>query len=603
MNQTSSQQDFDDGTFGTIYNDWVKKLEQNFKDKLSNYSMTNLTASINGTTNFHDFLKGVLMLINPENDYDYRKTQLIRNVVIIVFYSLVVIVSLFGNLLVCYVILSKRRMLLKRTNILIVNLAFSDLMMTIINIPLNIIRLLLDNWPFGLFLCKVVPFIQVTSVYVSTFSMTIIAINRYQALISSFEKKIINIRSNQFNSLIIIIFIWILALLLSIPHAIYNEIVHVFTFRFMIRCRVDYPESHYRQWVTLITFLTQYLIPLSITAIVYLLIGIQIWQRARLGAMTKEQINFHAKSKKKTLRILVLVVVVFAVSWFPLNLYHILTDFGSSHYYNSTTFLICHWFAMSSVCYNPFIYFGLNKEYRNGAKALLSKIQCFNSESSSFDGHEYSHNDNQQSPFTGTNLINKTALTTTRKVEMKCLNGLTTKNGIRNSELIKSDYSKTVNSKNKSNVNKSNNINKSNVNKSNNMNKSNNVNKSNVNKSNVNKSNNVNKLNFVDEKLNFVDEKRFRNDFSHMICVPVKQPVDCIRKTSSSSGCSHSSFSASSSASITTNRKLSSFNQFSNNSIVSSDNKVDKNDTFIQDLDKTDEDVQIHYQVEFYRAN
>ena len=301
---------------------------------------------------------------STENDPFHRRTQLVKNLFIIFFYSLIFIVSLIGNSLVCCVIFSNRKML-KLINILVANLAFSDLLMTIIN-PFNIIKCFINNWPFGLLMCKLFPFIQVTSIYVSTFTMTIIALNRYQALKSSFKNRI-NIQSNKWHSLLIIISIWFLSMLLSSPFVIYNQVIEVIdNFQLTNQCQIINLEPNSRKLILSILFLAQFIIPLGITAIVYLLIGFQIWKRIS----TQEQINWHTKSKKKSIIIMVLVVIVFAVSWLPINLFHTLTDCPQQNF-NSITFLICLWFAMSSVCYNPFIYFGLNIQYRNLAKKML----------------------------------------------------------------------------------------------------------------------------------------------------------------------------------------------------------------------------------------
>jgi hypothetical protein len=91
--------------------------------------------------------------------------------------------------------------------------------------------------------------------------------------------------------------------------------------------------------------------------------------------MTQQQINNHIQSKRRTIMMLIAVCVVFAICWLPLNIYHIITDYGLVNY-SSTTFLICHWIAMSSVCYNPFIYFWLNKHYSETAKYLFKTCLC-----------------------------------------------------------------------------------------------------------------------------------------------------------------------------------------------------------------------------------
>ena len=43
---------------------------------------------------------------------------------------------------------------------------------------------MLDDWPFGPAMCSLVPFTQSVSVFVSSYTMTAIAVDRYQACVS-----------------------------------------------------------------------------------------------------------------------------------------------------------------------------------------------------------------------------------------------------------------------------------------------------------------------------------------------------------------------------------------------------------------------------------
>ncbi len=62
----------------------------------------------------------------------------LEQVLVVVMYGLVVLVSLLGNLLVCKVILFKRAMRRRTTNIFIANLTIADLLMTVFTIPMFI---------------------------------------------------------------------------------------------------------------------------------------------------------------------------------------------------------------------------------------------------------------------------------------------------------------------------------------------------------------------------------------------------------------------------------------------------------------------------------
>lgn len=77
---------------------------------------------------------------------------------------------------------------------------------------------------------------------------------------------------------------------------------------------------------------------------------------------------------------LIAMVAVFLISWLPLNAINIISDFfpGMEKWkYNYLTFFCTHAIAMSSTCYNPFLYAWLNENFRKEFKQVLP---CF-------DGH------------------------------------------------------------------------------------------------------------------------------------------------------------------------------------------------------------------------
>ncbi|KAH7980064.1 hypothetical protein HPB49_012930 [Dermacentor silvarum] len=293
-----------------------------------------------------------------------------RDLLVILLYGLVVLVSVFGNALVCHVVFYSRKMRTK-TNVLIANLAVSDLLMTTLTIPLSAARFLLDNWPFGEALCYLAPFLQVTFVYVSTLSMAWIACDRYSVIVYPLRLRRLCPSHRA------IACIWTLAGALSLPHAVFNRVVSLFTYRPLVRCQVQYPPppAEFRKWLTLATFLTQYVLPLTLTALMYSRVSYALWSRKALGALTREQQAWHTRSKRKSLKMLVLVVLCFAVCWLPLNVYHLVAHFRADDgpdRHNSSLFIFFHWLAMSSVCYNPFIYCWLNEKFRQGALACLT---------------------------------------------------------------------------------------------------------------------------------------------------------------------------------------------------------------------------------------
>lgn len=137
-------------------------------------------------------------------------------------------------------------------------------------------------------------------------------------------------------------------------------------------CLPDFPEPAELVWkyLDLSTFLLLYLLPLLIITVTYMRLAKKLWLRNAIGDITTQQYVTHHRNKKKSVKMLMLVVVVFAVCWFPLNCYVVLISSLGIKTKNSLYFAL-HWFAMSSTCYNPFIYCWLNENFRSELRSLL----------------------------------------------------------------------------------------------------------------------------------------------------------------------------------------------------------------------------------------
>lgn len=75
------------------------------------------------------------------------------------------------------------------TNLFIVNLAISDVMMCLLAIPFTPLSYFLNDWVFGSALCNLVPMTLGVSVYVSTLSSTVIAVDRYFVIVHPFKPR------------------------------------------------------------------------------------------------------------------------------------------------------------------------------------------------------------------------------------------------------------------------------------------------------------------------------------------------------------------------------------------------------------------------------
>ena len=99
--------------------------------------------------------------------------------VVIATFALLIAFGATGNSLVCYVVARNPAMRTPR-NIFIINLAISDLTLCLFTQPFNLMKVLVPEWKLGTFMCKFLPMFCGVNVFVSTISITAIALDRFQ---------------------------------------------------------------------------------------------------------------------------------------------------------------------------------------------------------------------------------------------------------------------------------------------------------------------------------------------------------------------------------------------------------------------------------------
>ncbi|XP_073670958.1 G-protein coupled receptor 83 [Paramisgurnus dabryanus] len=286
---------------------------------------------------------------------------------LIVAYSVIIVISLFGNLVVCHVVIKNKRMH-SVTSFFIMNLAIADILITVLNTPFTLVRFVHRTWVFGKAMCHVSRFAQYCSVHVSALTLVAIAIDRYQVVMHPMRKRMSRVKGVAWIGVI-----WVMGSCFSLPHAIYQTLIRFEFFNKRVRlvCLPNFPHPSDLFWkyLDLTTFILLYVLPVAIISISYLVVAKKVWFRNAVGDVTLAQSAALRRRKKTTLKMLIAVVAVFAVCWFPLNCYVVLLS-SNMIQANNAVYFTFHWLAMSSTCYNPFIYSWLNHNFRAELRAL-----------------------------------------------------------------------------------------------------------------------------------------------------------------------------------------------------------------------------------------
>nr|XP_024217353.1 neuromedin-K receptor-like [Halyomorpha halys] len=111
----------------------------------------------------------------------------------------------------------------------------------------------------------------------------------------------------------------------------------------------------------------QYLTPLCVISYAYARMALRLWgSRAPGNAQHSRDANL-MRNKKKVIKMLVIVVALFAICWLPLQTYNVLQDIFpqiNGYRYINIIWFCCDWLAMSNSCYNPFIYGIYNEKFK-----------------------------------------------------------------------------------------------------------------------------------------------------------------------------------------------------------------------------------------------
>lgn len=303
-------------------------------------------------------------------------------------YIVIGVIGVLGNLLlVC--IIAKTPSLRTARNLYIANLAISDLTLSIICMPFTLIQLVKRDWPFGTIVCKMVPTFQATNVFVSTFSYSAIAVDRYKVIVYSSRS-----HPNKTGNFIVIGTIWVVALMCAIPMTLYTtvEVAEFMGYVLYRKCYPLWPSYTMSKAYTISVMVIQYLVPVVIVSVSYTKITLFLkYHRMSMSNNSTTIINPVKMEKarrraQRTTNVLIAIAAVFAISWLPLNIYNLIADFNYrlltsenvTYQHAYIAFAVCHAVAMSSACWNPILYGWLNTAMK--AEILLisrSVCRCF----------------------------------------------------------------------------------------------------------------------------------------------------------------------------------------------------------------------------------
>ncbi|NXU35352.1 GALR1 protein, partial [Drymodes brunneopygia] len=288
----------------------------------------------------------------------------IENFITLIVFGLIFMLGVLGNTLVITVLArskpGKRR---STTNIFILNLSIADLAYLLFCIPFQSTVYVLPTWVLGAFICKFIHYFFTISMLVSIFTLSAMSVDRYVAIVHSRRSSALRVPRN---AMLGVGLIWALSFAMASPVAHHQRIFHRETSN-QTFCWEFWPNPRHKKVYVICTFVFGYLLPLLLISFCYAKVLNHLHKKLRNMSKKSEA------SKKKTAQTVLVVVVVFGISWLPHHVIHLWAEFGVFPL-TQASFLFrvtAHCLAYSNSSVNPIIYAFLSENFRKAYKQVF----------------------------------------------------------------------------------------------------------------------------------------------------------------------------------------------------------------------------------------
>ncbi|XP_041040682.1 atypical chemokine receptor 2-like [Carcharodon carcharias] len=329
--------------------------------------MTMSSINLEGTSNNSSFY---------DDDYNYTDFDLtpylpcgkdevkaFKKIFLPVLYTTVFVFGMLGNSFLILMIL-KYLKLKTMTDIYLLNLAISDILFAA-SLPFWA-TYVTSEWIFGNAMCKIISAVYSVNFYSGIFFIACMSLDMYLQIVHTVTMK--NHRTI-YKSIVISAAVWVLAIIVSIPEFIFSESRKI---NEKYTCLSHYGDGQLVIWKTTIQLqvnVIAFIIPFLAMIIFY----------ARIASVLLKSKSF---GKDKALKLVIILVTVFFVLWFPYNIVlflHLLEDLGVINSCEVSKRLdyalqVTESIAFTHCCFNPFLYAFVNERFRRHLKNILVKI-------------------------------------------------------------------------------------------------------------------------------------------------------------------------------------------------------------------------------------
>uniref|UniRef100_A0AC35TJP4 G_PROTEIN_RECEP_F1_2 domain-containing protein n=1 Tax=Rhabditophanes sp. KR3021 TaxID=114890 RepID=A0AC35TJP4_9BILA len=334
-------------------------------------------------------MSDLFKIMNGAGEEDYTENTFVQYTLGVI-YATMMIIGFIGNGGVILTVLRNKRLRSAR-NIFLMNLMVTDLILCSFSIPVTYVYAIQKQWWFKEFICKLTPLVANCPVFVSSWSLCAIAMDKFIHIIDPIKQPV---SAKQAGG--IIFMIWLVTILINVPAIMSYVLIPGSNYKDQFPDKVGLCHEFCIEKLTdgrhtygLVVFIFQFIIPMAIITYCYWRILHRVARDSIIqnvqfaSSLSSSQKKDASNRNKRVNYILISMVGAFLISWLPISLHNLSKDFNRElavftrqpYFYG----LIFHVIAMMTVVWNPFLFFYLTrKQKQKKFTGLLPTSEVFN---------------------------------------------------------------------------------------------------------------------------------------------------------------------------------------------------------------------------------
>ncbi|XP_020377452.1 C-X-C chemokine receptor type 2-like [Rhincodon typus] len=312
---------------------------------------------------FEDYTNAYDYIIDPDVSPCHPEVNESINMALAVIYSLVCFLAVTGNIIVMIVLLHNRHTI-SSTDTYLLHLAVADLLFAV-TLPFWAVDAV-SGWMFGDAMCKIISMLQEINFYSGILLLACISIDRFLSIVYATQA---HKQKRPFISQLVCAAVWLMAIVLSLPILYKGEFTPPGSKRQMCYEMLDGESAAiWRVTTRFLRHFIGFLIPLAVMVFCY--------------SVTIQKL-FQTKGfqKHKAMKIIIVVVLVFLICWFPHNIAVSFDTLMRSQLIAETcekrnridqTLIGTRSLGFLHSCINPFVYGFIGVKFRRNLFKLLA---------------------------------------------------------------------------------------------------------------------------------------------------------------------------------------------------------------------------------------